>query len=95
MPIKVLSCDTITQVKEKIVDQFYKNIPFSKRPSIDDFDIGMFEYQSLKKRVSVFLNRIEWRVGSHMKLLRDDDKSEQPDSNDFVQVQTLASYKVE
>jgi plexin B len=42
VPIKVLSCDSITQVKEKIVDQFYKNIPFSKRPSIDDFDIGMF-----------------------------------------------------
>lgn len=38
---------------------------------------------------------IEWRVGSHMKLLRDDDKSEHPDSNDFVQVQTLASFKVE
>jgi hypothetical protein len=29
-----------------------------------------------------------------MKLLRDDDKIDNPDSNDFVQVQTLASYKV-
>ncbi len=29
-----------------------------------------------------------------MKLLRDDDKLENPDSNGFMQVQTLASYKV-
>jgi hypothetical protein len=41
VPIKVLSCDSITQVKEKIVDHFYKNTPFSKRPSIEDFDLGM------------------------------------------------------
>lgn len=37
---------------------------------------------------------IEWRIGSHMKLLRDDEKVDNPDSNGFVQVQTLASYKV-
>ncbi|CAF1302859.1 unnamed protein product [Adineta steineri] len=73
--IKVLSCDSITQVKEKIVDHFYKNIPFSKRPLIEDFDL-------------------EWRSGSHMKLLRDDDKTDNPDSNGFIQIQTLASYKV-
>jgi hypothetical protein len=29
-----------------------------------------------------------------MKLLRNDEKIENPDSNGFVQVQTLASYKV-
>lgn len=40
VPIKVLSCDSITQVKEKIVDHFYKTIPFSKRPPIDGFDLG-------------------------------------------------------
>ncbi|XP_063302873.1 plexin-B2 [Pelobates fuscus] len=32
VPVKVLNCDTITQVKEKIVDQVYKNINFSQRP---------------------------------------------------------------
>ncbi|XP_078091809.1 plexin-B2-like [Mustelus asterias] len=35
MPVKVLSCDSITQVKEKILDQVYRNIPFSQRPKLD------------------------------------------------------------
>ena len=39
MPIKVLDCDTIGQVKEKILDQIYKNVPFSQRPSKDDLDL--------------------------------------------------------
>lgn len=92
MPIKVLSCDSIRQVKEKIVDQFYKNIPFSKRPSIENFDIGMFQLKLRPFFLKFVL--IEWRVGSHMKLLRNEEKLENPDSNGFVQVQTLASYKV-
>ncbi|XP_069483946.1 plexin-B2 [Ambystoma mexicanum] len=35
VPVKVLSCDTMTQVKEKIIDQVYRNIPFSQRPKAD------------------------------------------------------------
>ncbi|XP_078409308.1 plexin-B2-like [Cetorhinus maximus] len=35
MPVKVLSCDSITQIKEKILDQVYRNIPFSQRPKLD------------------------------------------------------------
>ncbi|WAR26447.1 PLXA3-like protein [Mya arenaria] len=38
-PCKVLNCDTITQAKEKIIDQFYKNIPFSNRPWACDLDL--------------------------------------------------------
>uniref|UniRef100_A0A672I5P3 Plexin b2a n=1 Tax=Salarias fasciatus TaxID=181472 RepID=A0A672I5P3_SALFA len=34
-PVKVLSCDTITQVKEKIIDQVYRNLPFSQRPAVE------------------------------------------------------------
>ncbi|XP_059843139.1 plexin-B2-like [Hypanus sabinus] len=33
MPVKVLNCDSITQVKEKILDQVYRNVPFSQRPA--------------------------------------------------------------
>ncbi|XP_018432238.1 PREDICTED: plexin-B2 [Nanorana parkeri] len=33
--VKVLNCDTITQVKEKIIDQVYKNLPFTQRPKAD------------------------------------------------------------
>ncbi|XP_014842933.1 PREDICTED: plexin-B2 [Poecilia mexicana] len=34
-PVKVLSCDTISQVKEKIIEQVYRNLPYSQRPKVD------------------------------------------------------------
>lgn len=37
---KVLDCDTISQVKSKILDAVYKNTAFSLRPSIYDVDLG-------------------------------------------------------
>lgn len=36
---KVLDCDTITQVKLKILDALFKNTPFSMRPSVYDVDL--------------------------------------------------------
>ncbi|XP_066996957.2 plexin-B isoform X2 [Anabrus simplex] len=36
---KVLDCDTISQVKSKILDSVYKNTPFSMRPSIHEVDL--------------------------------------------------------
>ena len=36
---KVLDCDTISQVKSKILDALYKNTPFSLRPSIREVDL--------------------------------------------------------
>ncbi|XP_073993851.1 plexin B isoform X2 [Rhodnius prolixus] len=36
---KVLDCDTISQVKLKILDALYKNTQFSLRPSIHDVDL--------------------------------------------------------
>lgn len=38
--VKVLDCDTITQVKEKILDAIYKNAPFTNRPDKEDLDLG-------------------------------------------------------
>ena len=40
IPVKVLNCDTITQVKEKILDAVYKNMPYSQRPRAADMDLG-------------------------------------------------------
>ena len=37
--VKVLNCDTISQVKEKILDAFYKRYSYSKRPHADDLDL--------------------------------------------------------
>lgn len=42
IPVKVLNCDTITQVKEKILDAIYKNVPYSQRPRAVDMDLGRF-----------------------------------------------------
>nr|XP_056714347.1 plexin-B3 [Euleptes europaea] len=39
IPARVLDTDTITQVKEKIVDQVYKGVPFSQRPSVHSLDL--------------------------------------------------------
>ncbi|MBN3296556.1 PLXB1 protein, partial [Amia calva] len=39
MQSKVLDCDTITQVKEKVLDQVYKGTSFSHRPHTDSLDL--------------------------------------------------------
>ncbi|XP_072571219.1 plexin-A2-like [Paramormyrops kingsleyae] len=39
IPVKVLNCDTVTQVKEKILDAVYKNMPYSLRPRAIDMDL--------------------------------------------------------
>lgn len=39
IPVKVLDCDTISQVKDKAIDAIYKSTPYSQRPSKDNLDI--------------------------------------------------------
>lgn len=38
--VKVLDCDTISQVKAKILDALYRNTPYSLRPSVHEVDLG-------------------------------------------------------
>lgn len=38
-PVKVLDVDTITQVKDKILDQVYRGAMFSQRPAADSLDL--------------------------------------------------------
>ncbi|XP_013855430.1 plexin-B3 [Austrofundulus limnaeus] len=38
-PVKVLDIDTITQVKDKILDQVYRGAPFSQRPVASSLDL--------------------------------------------------------
>ena len=40
IPVKVLDCDTISQVKEKLLDAVYKATPVSKRPALTSIDLG-------------------------------------------------------
>lgn len=39
IPLRVLDCDTILQVKTKLLDLLYRNTPFSKRMTVDNFDL--------------------------------------------------------
>ena len=61
--VKVLDCDTITQVKEKILDAIYKNAPFSSRPDKEDLDLGEYcfnkcFFSSSQKRNSLVFTSI-------------------------------------
>lgn len=38
--VKCLNCDTITQVKEKLLDAVYKGSPYSQRSKASDMDLG-------------------------------------------------------
>ena len=40
VPVKGLNCDTVTQVKEKLLDAVYKGVPYSQRPKAGDMDLG-------------------------------------------------------
>lgn len=50
IPVKVLNCDTITQVKEKILDAVYKNVPYSQRPRAVDMDLGRIWHWTRRAR---------------------------------------------
>ncbi|KAF3860638.1 hypothetical protein F7725_000893 [Dissostichus mawsoni] len=47
--IKVMNTDTISQVKEKILEAFYKNLPFSQWPRAEDVDLEWFDSGSNSK----------------------------------------------
>jgi len=38
--VKVLSCDTVTQAKQKILDTIYRYVPYSLRPDCSELDLG-------------------------------------------------------
>lgn len=40
LSVRVMNTDTIGQVKEKILEVFYKNLPFSQWPRAEDVDLG-------------------------------------------------------
>lgn len=47
--MKCLNCDTITQVKEKLLDAVYKGSPYSQRPKAGDMDLGTGELLSFHR----------------------------------------------
>lgn len=55
IPVKALNCDTITQVKEKILDAVYKNVPYSQRPRAVDMDLGRLPEIDSKPGIFIIL----------------------------------------
>ncbi|XP_074537799.1 plexin-D1 [Halichoeres trimaculatus] len=49
LPVRVMNTDTICQVKEKILEAFYKNLPFSQWPRAEDVDLEWFDSGSNSK----------------------------------------------
>jgi hypothetical protein len=81
--VKVLSCDTITQAKEKILDAFFKGYPYSRRPSVDELDL-------------VFPANADFSGKNNQArlILHDEDKTCKIDSDDVKRINTLSHYKV-
>uniref|UniRef100_A0A8C4EMU7 Plexin D1 n=1 Tax=Dicentrarchus labrax TaxID=13489 RepID=A0A8C4EMU7_DICLA len=49
LSVRVMHTDTICQVKEKILEAFYKNLPFSQWPRAEDVDLEWFDSGSNSK----------------------------------------------
>ena len=45
VPVRVLDCDTIVQVKEKALDTIYRATQYSQRPRKEDLDLGEYGAQ--------------------------------------------------
>ncbi|XP_076468728.1 plexin-A2-like isoform X2 [Babylonia areolata] len=95
-PVKVLDCDTISQVKEKILDAIYKNAPFSSRPLKEELDLVMFDHPpewigADKSRVHprIFPNR-----GNANRLALHDEDGTSKLEGDCRRINTLAHYQV-
>uniref|UniRef100_A0A8D3CHS3 Plexin D1 n=1 Tax=Scophthalmus maximus TaxID=52904 RepID=A0A8D3CHS3_SCOMX len=49
LSVRVMHTDTVCQVKEKILEAFYKNLPFSQWPRAEDVDLEWFDSGSNSK----------------------------------------------
>ncbi|KAM6151636.1 plexin-B3 [Rhynchocyon petersi] len=65
VPARVLDTDTITQVKEKVLDQVYKGTPFSQRPSVHTLDLewrsGMAGHLTLSDEDLTSVTQNHWK----------------------------------
>lgn len=40
LSVRAMDTDTLSQVKEKILEAFCKNVPYSQWPRVEDVDLG-------------------------------------------------------
>ncbi|XP_042222495.1 plexin-B-like isoform X2 [Homarus americanus] len=88
--VKVLDCDTINQVKAKILDALYRNTPQSLRPSVHEVDLVWF---IMGKECGIGV--AEWRHGRAGRVtLSDEDRTTVTGVGGWRGVNTLAHYGV-
>ncbi|XP_022252680.1 plexin-B-like [Limulus polyphemus] len=80
LQLQVNDCDTISQVKYKVLDALYKNTPFSRRPSVRDVDL--------------VLHLSEWKRGNGAQLTLADEDLTTKTINGWRRVNTLRHYGV-
>ncbi|XP_055883626.1 plexin-A2-like isoform X2 [Biomphalaria glabrata] len=91
--VKVLDCDTISQVKEKILDSMYKSAPFSSRPPKEELELVLFDLPEwLGEKSSIPLKIFPTKDTKRM-VLSDEDHTTKME-NDCKRLNTLSHYKV-
>ncbi|KAH0630171.1 hypothetical protein JD844_012866 [Phrynosoma platyrhinos] len=91
IPVKVLNCDTITQVKEKLLDAVYKGVPYSQRPKAGDMDLVSTIPSDPMPFSSI---GAEWRQGRMARIILQDEDVTTKIDNDWKRLNTLAHYQV-
>lgn len=94
------------QVKEKIIDQVYRNLPYSQRPKVECVALGktqiltIIRFPPLLHHYSYYDNAsficvqcTEWRPGSTGQILSDMDLTSQKEGR-WKRLNTLAHYNV-
>lgn len=100
--VKVLDCDCISQVKTKILDLVYQNVPKSRRPELSNVILEhnyiLNQTYSLKRNGGQ--QTPQQRVGKQQPIygqsiiLEDDDDTTQTDSNNWRQINTVRHYEL-
>lgn len=54
LSVRAMDTDTLTQVKEKILEAFCKNVPYSQWPRAEDVDLGGWVSGASQSRVAPF-----------------------------------------
>ncbi|XP_048738667.2 plexin A3-like isoform X3 [Ostrea edulis] len=86
IPVRVLDCDTVSQVKEKILDVLYKHVPHSSRPVKEDVDLVLYDKSA---------HTTEWtNVNKGGRLILQDDDSTTRVEGEYKRLNTLSHYKV-
>ena len=100
VPVKVLDCDTISQVKEKALDTIYRATPYSQRPRKDDLDLGkiskvliVYDQHNVCLIYDIHVST-EWRTGASGRLILYDEDSTTKTEGEWKKRNTLNHYRV-